>query len=345
MDIVWVFIGFGLGTVAHEAGHVVTGLAAGYQIHMVLLGEGRILARVRFRETWIELRHILWCGKVYAYAEPVRRRRQEIIFVLGGVMGNAAVIAAIILLYRSLPLSLQRGAGLIGVVQAYQIFNSVIPRAVNDARLVMDAFKFVDGTPSPESASYREALRYLCDGQEPPQVNSPAALRLFRHLSCEPAAYVRHADAYDAVQRELARGGLAPEIELYALDGLVTRTLIFGEPGLRERLDEWSKRALELKPDLLTVRGSRGAALVETGRVDEGKAMLLAVLAEEPDAPFDVLMSQLFLAKAELELGDVEAARQWLDAASSAAAATPTLRSYADALFVRIAERIDACPR
>jgi len=101
--------------------------------------------------------------------------------------------------------------------------------------------------------------------------------------------------------RELDRG-LPRELEVLALDALVTDTLISGDQDFHPHLDAWSRRALELVPEALTLRGSRGACLVECGRLDQGKAML-APLVNAP-VPFDRLLGSVFLALAECRLGN-----------------------------------------
>jgi hypothetical protein len=57
----------------------------------------------------------------------------------------------------------------------------------------------------------------------------------------------------------------------------------------------------------MTLVGSRGAVLVEIGRYQEGKA-LLETVAFANEAPwFDLLMSRIFLARAEHALGNAAA--------------------------------------
>ena len=64
-----------------------------------------------------------------------------------------------------------------------------------------------------------------------------------------------------------------------ALDSLATDALIFGDA--REQLDQWSRRAFELAPEVKTIRGTRGAALVELGRYEDGKVLLAPLAAAE----------------------------------------------------------------
>lgn len=111
-----------------------------------------------------------------------------------------------------------------------------------------------------------------------------------------------------ALLGELERGNLMREEELLILDLLITDALLHGDPRLRPRLDEWSQRALEMAPEIATLHGSRGAALVELGRLAEGKALLEPLLTTDR-ASYDALLSHIFLARAEGALGNVERAR------------------------------------
>ena len=111
------------------------------------------------------------------------------------------------------------------------------------------------------------------------------------------------------MQRELGRGVLSREENIVALDALVTSGLIYRDPPLRAHLDAWSQQALRLGPDIATLRGSRGAVLVELGRYEEGKVLLVPLVGAQPGKSFDAFMVSVFLAHAEHALGNVAAAR------------------------------------
>jgi hypothetical protein len=106
---------------------------------------------------------------------------------------------------------------------------------------------------------------------------------------------------------------------VYVLDTLVTHGIVFGDAAIRHHLDDWSQQALALSPDLPTLQGSRGAALVECGRCEEGKALLVPLAAPDQANSFDSFMSRAFLAIAEHRLGKAVAARQFADAARATA--------------------------
>ena len=114
-------------------------------------------------------------------------------------------------------------------------------------------------------------------------------------------------EVQDALIRELDRGTLSLDEEMLVLDTLVTYGLVCDDPRLLPYLDQWSARALALGPHIETLLSARGAVLVSIGRYEEGKVLLssLPVRDNAPyDALFDTLMNQIFLARAELALGN-----------------------------------------
>ena len=115
----------------------------------------------------------------------------------------------------------------------------------------------------------------------------------------------------------------------------------YADPVLRPELDEWSRRALELGPQVRTLLGSRGAALVEAGRHQEGKAMLETLVFAKDATPFDRLMSRIFLARAEHALGDSAAAHSLV---TEARAIGQTTGGNVIALIERIENEMQTIP-
>jgi len=83
----------------------------------------------------------------------------------------------------------------------------------------------------------------------------------------------------EALPRELEAGDLAPEEKMLVLDALATDGLVSRDPAVLPHLDDWSRQALALGPELPTPLGGRGAVLVEVGRYEEGKALLAPLAA------------------------------------------------------------------
>jgi hypothetical protein len=93
------------------------------------------------------------------------------------------------------------------------------------------------------------------------------------------------------------------------LDALACVPLYYPCPRLLPLADECSRRALELAPSDVTLKGTRGGVLVELGRIAEGKALLEECLDHSQSAT-DRAISASFLALAALREGNRERAEE-----------------------------------
>jgi predicted Zn-dependent protease len=125
---------------------------------------------------------------------------------------------------------------------------------------------------------------------------------------------------------------------------LVTDGLLFADPMLLAEMEQWSLRALQLGPEVRTLVGSRGAVLIELGRYQEGKALLEGVAFTVDTEPFDVLMSSIFLARAEHALGNAAAAAALMAQVRSQTAQAGAHGPAVVSLIERIEREIQAPP-
>lgn len=167
-----------------------------------------------------------------------------------------------------------------------------------------------------------------------------ASSRLLYHVMRLMNGKDVYPDARDGVLRELHRGDLSREEKILALDALVTSGIVSGAPAAHADLDVWSQQALALGPDLPTLRGSRGAVLVELGRCEEGKALLAPLASPGWPPSIDSFMSRAFLALAEHRLGNAAAARQFADAAHATAVKIANKSPHLTAMLARIDSEI-----
>jgi hypothetical protein len=333
-----------IGIVVHEAGHLLCAVAMAIPVALFSIGTGPLLFRLRVGETSLVLRQRFWnAGYVTAYPALFAYKYRTILFHMGGVLGQAVLLAFVIWSSERLPLPLYLGILFSGgaFAQVVGIVGSLIPRNLNIDGMTLnsDGWQIWQTLRGPRSGPTR-ADAYLAarlrsyGGGEVPKV-SEAAPRLCYHLSCdrwsdEPLR--REVDA--ALRRELGRGGLTREEELFVLDALGTDALLFRDPALLVHLDEWSLRALTLAPDIGTVRGTRGGALVELGRYAEAKVYLEPLTSPE-QTPLDRVLSHAFLARAERGLGDTAAARRHVSEArrvSSATALSRTITTFVESI-------------
>lgn len=334
--------GLAAGIIFHELGHLTCAAIASIPVYRIVIGAGPLLWRGHLGEARLELRVWPTAGRVEPCPVMDCRWYRWAFFLLGGVLGNLAVISLVWGLYAAgfvtkwanqivLPLI---------AVQALLVAASLRPVArrgvTTDGMLLVQLFR--TGAYDP-AAGFRNAL-----GNSHGKANTPLALtaassRLMRHVAQFHHDKDARPEAREAMLRELHRGELSQREMAYVLDTLVTHGIVFGDPAVRRHLDDWSQRALALNPDLPTLRGSRGAALVECGRCEEGKALLVPLAVPDQANSFDSFMSRAFLAIAEHQLGNAAAARQFADAARATADAAGNA-PYVAAMLTRLDREI-----
>jgi hypothetical protein len=345
-------VGWSIGIVFHELGHLTFAAIGSIPVYQIRIGAGPLLWRSRFGDTWLELRVLpLSGGAVQPY--PVVKKYHRFwraLFLLGGVLGNLAVICFMYGLQAIgaagkvndifTPIGLLQALTnadaedlpniftfilsdiftIIILVQVLIIIFSLIPFSnrwfgtTDGMRLLMLRSR----TYAPALAELRKRYNAFLGGNgraDTPFTITPASSRLWFHGSRFLTDRDARPEAREGVLRELQRGKLSREEQIWALDALITDGIISGDPAVRPFLDAWSQQALALGPDRPTLQGSRGAVLVELGRYAEGKALLAPLAAPDQPVSFDSFMNCAFLARAEHGLGNEAAARQLADAA------------------------------
>jgi hypothetical protein len=170
------------------------------------------------------------------------------------------------------------GLGLVVLVQYFIIVQNLVPywATVDGLRVGSDGMQLLQLVAGPWRGPTSAGLLYapMLDhygGADLASLRRASPRLIYQMLRPDrwTDTDARH-DFHDAVQRELGRGALAREETVLALDALVTSGLMHRDSALRTHLDAWSQEALRLAPDIATIRGSRGAVLVEFGRHQEG---------------------------------------------------------------------------
>jgi hypothetical protein len=319
--------GWFAGVICHETGHVLGATAAGFPVYRVSFGVGPVLLRRRLNETWFELRLHLWNGIVLVDPGLSFRKYASMLFVAGGVLGNLTLLTVLALVLAAVPVTLPVQDTLVGVAiaQLSMMAGTLVPSRCklqgveypSDGRQLLDiARERRPDPPTPVAVAMAALLHPYFNGREPVLPAPEAVARIWRHLG-DPERWTRadiRRETDAGLVRELHLGGLPRELELLVLDAVMTNAVMFSDPELRPYLDDWSRRALELAPDLATLRGTRGAALAELGRYAEAKPMLEPLVTAD-GSDMDLVLSRIFLARAEHNLGDSATARRLVDEA------------------------------
>jgi Tfp pilus assembly protein PilF len=98
--------------------------------------------------------------------------------------------------------------------------------------------------------------------------------------------------------------------KVLVLDGLACFAIMERLRCFLPQADAYSKQALELQSQNLTLKGTRGSILVELGRYEEGEAMLKEVY-EKSEADIDKGISALYLGLAAKGREDLEQGKAW----------------------------------
>ena len=124
-------------------------------------------------------------------------------------------------------------------------------------------------------------------------------------------ALVRSGDA-DGARRFCADllGETAPVQRANLLDAFATNAILVPLRGFLPDADAWSQEMVTIDPDQITRRGTRGAVLVELGRLDEGEAMLREVWRISK-GPNDAAISAFYLGIAARNRGQERELRYW----------------------------------
>lgn len=344
-------VGCAIGIACHELGHLTFAAVGSIPIRLIGVGAGPLLWRYRYGETWLELRVWPWAGRVVPYPLVNHRRYRWALFVLGGVLGNVAVICLLAGFdaVGAAPDTAGDVLGPIAFVQVLMIVGNMVPfsvtmrgkRVPTDGMWLLQLLRQPGDRPAQDRAAYIARLNRYSGGNTQPTI-SPASSRIWSDLSCyylAPNGDARH-DFRAALLHEVERGDLAPEEKMWVLDALVTDGLVSGDPAVLPHLDDWSRQALALGPELPTLLGSRGAVLIEVGRYEEGKALLAPLAAASQAGSLDAFMNRAFLALAERALGNEVSALQFANAARAAAEAIEKA-PHVIAMLGRLAESME----
>jgi hypothetical protein len=121
--------GLMIGIAAHEAGHFLCALVGSIPVRLFSIGVGPLLLRTRVAETTLEFRLLPVSGFVMSYPLGKERTRWRLLFVLGGFIGNTAVIVCLTWLHSvdALPRIVRDNVGPVVFAQLWLIAFNMLP--------------------------------------------------------------------------------------------------------------------------------------------------------------------------------------------------------------------------
>jgi hypothetical protein len=349
--------GFFVSSVIHELAHFFTARYVGAFVRKIKIGSGRLLTTFRFMGTRCDIAESLKSGAVYYFLLSREGARTRMFLITASAPWASLLLAAVAvtlvvsaqpvtspatLLYYFYPVLVGFTAPcvfflpgvLIPLRYSYggRIMESdamkllTIPFYTDEriAENVMTGAKLfeLENEFDPETVSLKEALENADAAPEDPRALGTAIA--FLRITDDPRTAVYF--------QKLIALPLSPANRIRFVDQFVTWCL--DANAVVERKDEIDRLSLELfsaDPDNVTVAGTRGSALIDLGRVEEGKALLHHVLAKSAEV-IDKTYSHVFLALAAKAEENSMLAREHAVAAEKLDPACPVLKRVADLL-------------
>jgi hypothetical protein len=269
--------------VAHELGHALVGRVLGVRVYEVALGYGPRLARVRLGRTEVDVRMLPFGGNtvmVPAHPAPLRMA----LGVLAGPLANLAVVVVTVFVWpRSgpwvAPLVIANTIVLVGNLWPMKVATP-LGRVASDGLAIVTLLR----APSDE-LSQMDAIRHAAEAATALKRRDPAAAvryaeaglaahpdhRALRHyLTVGLIRMGRFDTARAQLQSLLASDGVEPHQRAIDLNNLAWTDLMSDDPGLLDEAvaaSEEAQRKLAWNP---AVKGTRGYALIQAGRVADG---------------------------------------------------------------------------
>lgn len=311
--VAWL-IGEVVGIVAHEAGHVLMALANGYRLREVILGTGPNLVTAKIRGVTLKLNLLPMGGITHAYPDLYLRKRAYLLFGIGGVAANVLLLAAAVLSWHLGALPPGSGYFVAGfsLAQILHLARNLLPKSIfmyggvqhNDGSMIASILKSKDGDLNKIATEmYLPTLARFTNGKDPHAALSPASQRLMTLHYLFRARTPVDQSVVDDMIAELRRGELSQEEEANTLDLVIWKGIGLSDARLATFLDEWSERAMMLRPDVASIIVARGAVLIRRGLMAEGKALIESCAWPDDGHELQAL-AKLFLAQAEAGLGN-----------------------------------------
>ena len=313
----------------HELGHAAFAHFANADVDVIQIGSGPVLKSFCWNETRIELRLFFFKrGQVFLRPRPgASTTGGEALFILGGPIANASVLAVAALLVSvsdSSSLAVAAYGALFPL--AANFLGNLVPDHNNDGRDLVDLLlrkkaittARAEATVADELA--QEVYALACAGRHADAIHhAQTALRAHAHAVVAPYLLGLLLDSLTKVEEGrvviecyLAHRDRLPPEEMVAADHLAWinvnaawGAVLTGDPALLPLADELSRKALAAFPNGGATMGVRGAVLIERGDHEKGISFLAQGLrgleGQENDRPKFVA----FWAKGERDCGNV----------------------------------------
>lgn len=317
--IIYVWMYFSI--FCHEIGHFIFAKLAGMSPYLVQVGTGYKFLKLQLFNTVFEFRILPYGGMTQAYHLTLDSFKVRfLLFAIGGVFANFLLVGFLITLLR-----IQRDLLILILIifefvflfsnltpTEFKIYNQIVQ---SDGQLIICALTInYQKIYQDISEEYKkQSYRYKNDKAILPETflgNDLRTLQIF--IDAQKKLYSHaYEEAVKLFIQVLNFKKISNCEKVFILDNLSCIVVMHGYKKYLNDADRWSEEAIKLASYSKTLKGTRGAILVELGRYDEGKQLLLPLTEPENDA-LDIAVSSCYIAKAEYFLGNIERVNAWL---------------------------------
>jgi hypothetical protein len=314
--------------VVHDLAHVAVARLVGLTVHELRFGAGHSIKVWRIGDVEVWWNAIPFGG--YVALSASRPRRVLLRCAVTMLAGPAVSIATVVLLLQVVDptnIGLGTGVALPGMLlwtSAIVAVVNLIPTPGTDSWVLLHmltrprqaadelraATYIFPSERARRARDYDRALEYIEAGlRELPNELTLENSRALLHLDRED-----HRAAHAAFTSLLARADLVPYHRALLHNNTAWVDLMIGNPESLDEADRYSEIALKESPHTPHFKGTRGAVLIELGRVEDGIKLVQQALAFHTEAAARA-GSYCWLAIATNRLGRIDDAKKHLETA------------------------------
>ncbi|WP_016876243.1 M50 family metallopeptidase [Chlorogloeopsis fritschii PCC 9212] len=321
----------------HEMGHFVTAKIVGFNPYLVKIGMGRKILQFKLFNSVIEFASIPGGGITYISNLELQWLKLKLILMyLGGPIVHLILFLILTKIYEYysynlVDLSYIENINFLAQIEILLFIFNILPLEARQYGITVgsDGKQVIDALTKSNQQFIQKLLglsRYASKQDNSSENFFNNDLKSLQILFKAQAQINRQNfdDAIELLELLLNNPDFIQRDKVYIIDILASIVINHGEKKYLQQANKWSEQALLLANDIKTVRGTRGSILVELGRYNEGKEMLLP-LTEAGNDTIDIAISCCYIAKADYFLGNEEQVKTWLKKAEQNSAGSPTL--------------------
>lgn len=285
-----IFIWFYFSIIAHEFGHLIAARIVGFNPYFVIIGVGKKLLSYKLFDTIVEFRTIPAGGITYISNLAQSWIRPKLILMyLGGPLANLflfLILSSICNVYtKHGNLAYLNNIGIVYYLANIEfiifICNLIpIESSGYGRKLASDGKQVINTLFNSKFKTIQKLMgldRYTSKQDKFTNTIFNNSIETLHQLFKADALLNQQKfdDAIEILETILDSASCSTREKVYILDLLTSIIINYGETKYLRKADKWSLQALKIAGDIKTVQGTRGAILIELGRYNEGKEILL----------------------------------------------------------------------